>query len=107
MPIVGYSRASSFSPLQVGWTYAYWAEGPEFVALSVADGGAVGTWPDEIGTLDAHRAPPERSPPTGPRRGRNSKPTVQFDGGDHLVTSALTQAQPPDDGVHSQRRFFG
>ena len=48
MPIVGYSRASSFSPLQVGWTHAYWAEGPEFAALGLSNGAAVATWPDEV-----------------------------------------------------------
>ena len=94
MPIVGYSRASSFSPLQVGWTHAYWAEGPEFVALGLSDGGAVGTWPDEIGTLDATQGTAGAKPTYRATTGPNSKPTVQFDGGDHLATSALTQAQP-------------
>jgi hypothetical protein len=93
MPIVGYSRVSGFSPLQVGWTHAYWAEGPEFVALGLSDGGAVSTWPDEVGTLDALQATTAKKPSYSAAGGPNSTPTATFDGGDGVLTGTHSQAQ--------------
>lgn len=88
MPIVGYSRVfgSSFDPLTIGWAHAYWAEGPEFVALGLSNGAAVGTWPDEIGTLDATQGTAASKPTYSATGGPNSRPTLTFDGGDVLRT---------------------
>lgn len=84
-----------FDPITgVGWTHAYWAEGGEFAALGLGDGAAVGTWPDEVGTLDATQGTAGSKPTYRATLGPNSKPTVQFDGGDWMLTSTLTQAQP-------------
>lgn len=94
MPIVGYSRASSFSPLQVGWTHAYWAEGPEFVALGLSDGGAVGTWPDEIGTADLTQATAGLRPTYRTAGTINSVPAVRGDGTQYYRdTASMSMSQ--------------
>lgn len=68
-----------FSPLQVGWRNAWWAEGPRFTALGLSDAAAVSTWPDEIGSEDLTQSGSAR--PTYRSAGTiNSKPTVRGNG---------------------------
>ena len=87
--------ASSFSPLQVGWTHAHWAEGPEFLALGLSNGAAVSNWPDEIGTADLVQATETKQPAYAATGGANSKPAIDPDGGDWLrVTYTPSIAQP-------------
>lgn len=86
-------QIGGFSPLDIGWSHAYWAEGPEFVALGLSDGAAVSTWPDEIGTLDAAQATPTKQPTYSSAGGPNGTPTATFDGGDGVLTGAHSQAQ--------------
>lgn len=43
----------AFSPITgVAWHAAYWADGPEMLALAYSNGASVTTWPDEVGTED-------------------------------------------------------
>lgn len=106
--------------LDIGWTHAYWTEGPKFTALSYSDGGAVSLWPDEIGALrglvvgtmslgggsagvDAVQATGSKQPlHRASSASFNSKPIVEFNGTDHyLVTpilpTELTAYLPPLD----------
>lgn len=70
-----------FDPLTgVGWAHAYWAEGPEFVALGLADGAAVATWPDEIGTADLTQATSNKRPLYRASGTTFSLPCIDFDG---------------------------
>jgi len=62
----------------VAWSHAYWTQGPEFIALGLANGAAVSSWPDEVGTLnlaqaDAGKRPDYRSAYAA----LNSKPAVE------------------------------
>lgn len=41
---------SEFSPLDVGWANAWWAEGPRFLTEGYDSGAAVPSWPDEVGS---------------------------------------------------------
>lgn len=95
MPIVGYSRASSaFNPVTgIAWAHAYWAEGPEFVALGYANAATVGTFPDEIGTADLIQASPVN---TYRSTGFNSHPTVQAEAGSakRMAATFTSIAQP-------------
>lgn len=63
--IVGSTRnnqAPAFDILNdIGWTHAYWTEGPEFQALGYANNDTVTVFPDEISTKDF-----EDSADTGP-----------------------------------------
>lgn len=97
MPIVGYSRTSGFSPLQVGWRNAWWAEGPRFAALGLADAAAVSTWPDEIGSEDLTQTGANR--PTYRAAGTiNSQPAVRNSGSQYLNRTAadFTALAQPD-----------
>lgn len=45
------AAAAGFDPVaDIGWDHVYWADGPEFAALGLADGANVTSWPDEVGT---------------------------------------------------------
>ncbi len=82
----------------VDWAHAYWTEGPRFVAEGYADGGAVGTWPDEIGDLDLVQ-------PTGTQQplyraaevDLSNRPAIDADGVDDNVgwTSPVAAIGPP------------
>lgn len=75
----------AFNPVtQIPWTHAFWAGGTEFAALGLADGAAVTTWPDEIGTLDATQGTAGAKPAYRATGGSNSKPCIDADGGDRL-----------------------
>jgi hypothetical protein len=76
------AAAAAFSPLQLGFNHLYWAEGPEFVAQGIADGGTVQTWPDEIGTANATQATSARRPLYRTSGTGLSQPCIDFDGGD-------------------------
>lgn len=84
-----------FSPLQVGWAHAYWAEGPEFVALGLSNGAAVSTWPDEIGTADLTQATSTKQPAYQATAGAGSQPAVKADGGDVLHSATITTITQP------------
>lgn len=86
-----------FNPITgVGWTHAYWAEGPEFVALGLSDGGAVATWPDEIGTDDLTQSTAGLRPTYRTAGTINSVPAVRGDGTQYYrdVAFASAMAQP-------------
>lgn len=88
-------RIGGFDPLTVGWTHAYWAEGPEFAALGLSDGAAVGTWPDEIGTADLTQATAGLRPTYRTAGTINSVPAVRGDGTQYYRdTASMTMAQP-------------
>jgi hypothetical protein len=75
------SGSAPFDPItDVGWAHAYWAEGPEFVALGYADGAAVSNWPDEIGTADLTQATGSKQPAYRASGTHFSLPCVDFDG---------------------------
>ena len=59
MPIVGYSRGRRRrSRGNRDRTHALLGRGSRVRGARVADGGTVGTWPDEIGTADLIQASP-------------------------------------------------
>lgn len=80
----------AFSPLDIAWHTAFWAEGPNFVALGLTDGTAVSSWPDESGNGRSATQATATSQPlyraTGV--GLNSKPAVDFDGTDDWLRTA-------------------
>ena len=105
------------SPLEVDWAHAYWAEGPQFTALGVANGGAVTTWPDEMETPgsgglvvgfmsltlttpavvgdDLTQATAGNKPTYRSNSAAfNSKPIVEFDGTTDYLTTTWTTGIP-------------
>jgi hypothetical protein len=92
-----YLTAVAFNPLtSITWDHAYYAEGPEFIAKGVANGGALGDTgaevPDEIGTYDLVQAV-AGARPTYQAAGLNSQPSFRFDGGDNVNKSGTTWTQ--------------
>lgn len=65
----------------------WWAEGAEFKALGLANGAAVTSWPDEIGTLNATEA---ASGPTfvAEDAGLNDRPSVAIPGVSEFLRTA-------------------
>lgn len=88
-------RTGGFDPLTVGWAHAYWAEGPEFVALGLSNGAAVTTWPDEIGTADLSQATSTKQPAYQATAGAGGQPAVKADGGDVLHSATITTITQP------------
>lgn len=89
---------SSFDPLSLPWAHAYWTEGPEFVALGLADGATVATWPDEIGSNDLTQGTAGFRPYyRAADAGYNNKPLVDSPLGDNnrslrgVFTSTIPQ----------------
>lgn len=81
--------------LALGWTAAYWTEGPEFQALGLADGAAISTWPDEIGTADLTQSTAVNKPTyRSGYAGLNTRPAADSDGGDYMSTTAISVSQP-------------
>lgn len=82
--VVGYMDLSSavFSPLDPAWEHVYWAEGPEFVALGLADGATVVTWPDESATSDLTNGNASQRPTYVASDATFGRPVVRFDGTD-------------------------
>jgi len=90
------SLATSFGPVtSVGWTAAYWAGGPEFAALGLADGAAVSSWPDEKATNNLAQATGTKQPAYRATGGANSKPALQFDGNDLISLNAAPTVTHP------------
>lgn len=86
-----------FNPITgVAWSHAYWAEGPEFVALGLSDGGAVGTWPDEIGTADLLQATGASRPAYRTSSSPlNNRPVIDSDGNDSVGPTTITTITQP------------
>lgn len=79
---VGTIRWGEFSLLSIGWEHVFWAEGAEFVALGLSDGGTVVTWPDEIGTSDITNGNAAQRPTYVASDPTFGQPAVRFDGSD-------------------------
>ena len=89
-------RTGGFDPLTVGWTHAYWAEGPEFVALGLSNGGAVGTFPDEIGTADLTQGTGSAQPAfQSSVAALGNRATVKSDGADWVGPTTITIITQP------------
>jgi len=87
--------SGAFDPLaDIAWAHAYWAEGPEFVALSVAPDATVGTWPDEIGTADLTQGGGTQQPIYKTTAGPGGVPSILGDGTDVMSTTFTTLTQP-------------
>lgn len=52
VPAPGYTPPTGPESMDVDFTHIYRANGPEFLALGIADGGAVTAWPDELLGID-------------------------------------------------------
>jgi hypothetical protein len=82
----GFNPQTAFS-----WHSLFWAEGSQFEALGTADAATVETWPNETAETDATQS-------TGTARATyrasvakfNSKPAMDFDGGDNYVVSSFS-----------------
>lgn len=111
MPIVGYSRASSFSPLSLSGLVA-WYDASDTATIT-ASGGAVSQWNDKYGTNHVTQGTAAWKPTTGTRT-QNGKNVLDFDGNDYLSV-AVTVSQPwtvyvfhaSDDPGAGQYQFFG
>lgn len=77
--------------------HAYWSEGPEFAALSLGDGAAVATWPDEVGTADLTQGT-AGSRPAYDADGLGGKPAVWFQT-DYMQTAAFAAGLGTPNGV--------
>lgn len=87
---------STFSPLQVGWAHAYWAEGPEMAALGLSNGAAVATWPDEIGTADLTQGTGSAQPAfQSSVAALGNRATVKSDGADWVGPTTITIITQP------------
>jgi len=90
--------APPFNPISsIGWSHAYWCGGPEFVALGLANGAAVSSWPDEVGTLDLAQADAGKRPDyRSAYAGLNSKPAIESTAAsnDYIGATHTAVAQP-------------
>lgn len=71
----------------ISWSHVWWAAGPRFKALGLADGAAVTTFPDEVGSADMTRSaagPVYRASAAS----LTSRPAVETDGVEVLRTAA-------------------
>lgn len=87
----GGAPANPFTELGITWNHGYWTSGPEFQALGLSDGAAVGTWPDEVSTKDATQGTAINKPTfLAVDTNIGSRPSVQFglSGGTHWLASA-------------------
>lgn len=94
--LLAVASSASFNPvLDITWVGAWWAGGPEFRALGLADGAAVTTFPDEVGTADMTRS---AAGPTfvASSSSLGNRPAVATDGLTVLRTaaSAVTVTRP-------------
>lgn len=79
---------SGYNPLTaIPWSHAYYAEGPEFLALGKVNNDAVGTWPDEIGTADQAQATGANQPLYIAASNINSQPALRFDSSDRMIAT--------------------
>lgn len=86
----------AFDPLEdFSWLHLYWTEGPQFEALAYADGAAVTSWPDEVGTDDLAQGTGSLQPVFRATAASNGRPSVQGDGtDDYIFVDYDDQAQP-------------
>lgn len=83
-----------FSPLDIAWTSAYWAEDPSWTPP--ADGGAVSSWRDagvdaaDLAQADGARQPVYRASYTN----LNGRPALEFDNDYMDASGASTKTQP-------------
>lgn len=73
----------------IGWSHAYWAEGPEYVAKGYGDGDTITNLPDEISTADLTNGsvlPKHRNSITG----FNSKPAFDFSAATDTVIGTVS-----------------
>ncbi len=87
----------AFDPLSIPWEHSFWAEGPEFAALGLADAASATTWPSESSAV-ALDQPTGAYKPTyrASDASFNNKPILQTDGtNDYMTTASIsTIAQP-------------
>lgn len=83
-----------FDPLSVGWAHAYWVGGPEFLALSLADGAGVATFPDEVSTHDLTQSTAGARPTYRAAGGPGSGPCIEGAAGDWMSSTTPFRAQP-------------
>lgn len=79
----------------ISWLHSYWAEGPRFAALGLADGDPIGTWPDETGSSDLTQSTAGMKPTYRTSLAAlGSKPAVDSDGGDQIRATLSAVSQP-------------
>jgi hypothetical protein len=89
------AAGGAFNPLtDVAWDHAYWAEGPEYVALGYGNGVESVNWPDEIGTADLPRGGGGTGALYSATGGANSKPALNFATSRWHQTGVLSWAAP-------------
>lgn len=88
--------AGGFDPITaITWEHSYWAEGPAFAALGLADGDPIGTWPDETGSSDLTQSTAGMKPTYRTSLAAlGSRPAVDSDGGDQIRASLTAISQP-------------
>lgn len=102
------AAAAAWSPLSIAWSHAYWTEGPEFLALALADAGAVSTWPDEMATGDMTQATAGAKPTYRSASALlGNRPVVEFDGTADVMTSASYTAMTGPTCVVAVARYRG
>lgn len=110
-----FAATAAFNPITgVGWAHAYWTEGTEFTALSYSNGGAVSSWPDEVGTDDLAQATGIKQPLYRASTGPGSKPAVQGDASNDLlqvtfgssIASSWTVVVVAREKVSANQRMF-
>lgn len=86
-----------FSPLSIPWATAFWASGPDFLALGASDGSTLQTWPDEVASLDATNAASIRWPTyRASVAALNNRPALEFITDDTLATASFTSLGQPN-----------
>lgn len=70
---------AAFTPTSIAWSRLFWASGTDFIALGLADGANVATWPDEIGTSNLTQGV-VLNQPVYIASGIGGKPSVRFQG---------------------------
>lgn len=78
-----WAAGAEFALLGLPWAHLYWTEGPEFIALGLADGASVSPWPDEISSENLTQSDATRRPVyVASDATMNGKPVLRFDGTD-------------------------
>src|SRR5438552_554844 len=86
-----------FSPLSISATALWWTEGTELAALGLADGAAVSTFPDEIGTADFTQATASAKPAYQASVAQlGNRPTLRFDGTTDFMAATIALTQPTE-----------
>lgn len=90
MPIVGYSRASSFSPLSL--SPSLWLDASDAATITSA-GGLVSQWNDKSGNAKHATATGTAKPTTGVTT-QNGLNVLDFEGTNNIMASAASASQP-------------